>query len=484
MTTYIESIMKILILEGSAAGAEIIQQSLKKKKGKYEFRLAIDKGSFLEALDEFSPHVILSDNSLPQFDITEAMQIARQHSFEIPFILVTEKVSEEFAANIIKSGADDYILKDHMRKLPAAIDAALTKRRAEEELRKSNERFQYVTQASSDIIWELNFETREYLLHEGKEKIFGGHTSIDWRVGVEGKYIIEADREGVRQSFREAKMDQSRTLWEREYRVYSRDNSIMYIINHAKFIRNEKGKAIRVVGAITDITDRKKLELELLEHHRHEQLKVTEVTLEAQEKERNIIGQELHDNVNQLLVGTKLILSSLNLDHDGKTNQDLVNLAMSNLENAIEENRKLSHRLVTPDMSLESLSMQLYHMSHNMLATSGINIQVHASRLKEELLSDAQKIAIYRIAQEQCTNIIKYANASNVTICLSTVDKHFTMKIADDGLGMQLNKTAKGIGLRNISTRVSIFRGKATVKSSPGHGFILQIEMPVTNPSM
>src|SRR6266496_2816703 len=106
--------LKILLLEDSPSDAELIQRFLKKEKAHYEFRLAMTKESFLKALDDFSPDVILSDNSLPGFNSTEALKITRQRYLYVPFILVTGTVSEEFAATIIKSGADDYILKDRM----------------------------------------------------------------------------------------------------------------------------------------------------------------------------------------------------------------------------------------------------------------------------------------------------------------------------------------------------------------------------------
>ncbi|HKC37047.1 MAG TPA: response regulator, partial [Chitinophagaceae bacterium] len=103
--------LKILLLEDSYTDAEIIKRLVKKTKPDCDFLLAMNKNDFLKALDEFSPDVILSDNTLPQFDATEALQIVRNRSLQVPFILVTGTVSEEFAAGIMKQGADDYILK-------------------------------------------------------------------------------------------------------------------------------------------------------------------------------------------------------------------------------------------------------------------------------------------------------------------------------------------------------------------------------------
>src|SRR5258706_282843 len=126
--------LKILILEDSASDAELIQRKLKKEKKNCVFQVAMNKENFLKALERFAPDVILSDNSLPQFNAVEALRLTRQRFQHIPFILVTGTVSEEYAADIIRSGADDYILKDRMARLPSAIEAALKKRRAEKEI--------------------------------------------------------------------------------------------------------------------------------------------------------------------------------------------------------------------------------------------------------------------------------------------------------------------------------------------------------------
>ncbi len=350
---------------------------------------------------------------------------------------------------------------------------------AEEEVRKSNERFQYATKASSDIIWELNFETRQYLLHEGKERLFGTDTRIDWETGVEGKYIVEEDREKVRQSFGEARKDASRVLWEMEYRVNAQDHSILHIINHAIFIRDENGRALRAIGALTDTTVRKKLEADLLEQQRMEQAKIMATALEAQEKERAAIGIELHDNVNQIIVGTILLLSI------GKKNPEkakqTIETAMRNLQDAIRENRKIAHVFVAPDLETESLADQLKALAYNMLETSGIKLSIADSVFQEQLLDSERKINIYRIAQEQCTNIVKYAKASAVDIKLSTIKNVFKMIISDNGVGMDSDKKTTGIGLRNIRGRLSIFNGTANITTAPGKGFTLEITIPLNH---
>jgi len=129
-----EKSLKILLLEDDPTDAEMIQWMLLNSKKNCSFKVVMDRENFLISLKEFSPDVILSDHSMPQFSANEALKFTRQWSNHIPFILVTGTVSDEFASAIIKQGADDYILKDRMTRLPASIDAAISQRRIQKEI--------------------------------------------------------------------------------------------------------------------------------------------------------------------------------------------------------------------------------------------------------------------------------------------------------------------------------------------------------------
>jgi two-component system, NarL family, sensor histidine kinase NreB len=586
--------LKILMLEDSAADAELIQRILKKEKKNYDFYVAMDKKSFLTALKEFFPDVILSDNSLPQFNSAEALKITRHHYQYTPFILVTGTVSEEFAADIIKSGADDYILKDRMARLPSAIEASLKKRRAEKEIADykyaldqsaivaitdqkgvilyANEnfckiskytveeligydhrivnshyhptsyiRYLWVTVANGKI-WRGEFRNKAndgnfywvdttivpFLDEDGKpyQYLAIGKDITEKKMAEEESsrnelrfqtltsnapvgifqtdaigntiYVNETWLEYTGLTFEEAMgrgwhkilhpddKESQLKQWDEqskmgnesaaEFRILDKKGNTRWVIGKATPLT--KGKTVTgYIGTLSDITERKRLEQELLDQQRNEQIRITATALEAQEKERTALGQELHDNVNQILVGSRMLLSMVKSNPE-KT-KELVDTCMGHLQDAINENRKLSHKLVTPDLEIDSLATQLSDLTHSMLETTGIKITIDAKYFTEELLNDQQKIAVYRIAQEQCTNIIKYAKASKVIISLLTANGLLKMLISDDGQGMEEGKTTKGIGLRNITGRVSVFNGKTEIRTEPGKGFILDIEMPV-----
>ncbi len=123
--------MKILILEDVLSDADLIQRFLRRNNFTFTAKVVDNRNEFVNALEDFLPDCILSDHSLPQFDSFDALGILKEKNSSIPFILVTGTVSEEFAAVIINEGADDYILKNNLTRLPNAIYAALKKKRTE-----------------------------------------------------------------------------------------------------------------------------------------------------------------------------------------------------------------------------------------------------------------------------------------------------------------------------------------------------------------
>lgn len=231
---------------------------------------------------------------------------------------------------------------------------------------------------------------------------------------------------------------------------------------------------------IRDVSEKKRLEKLIKDKERDQQFEIMISTLEAQEKERNYIGQELHDNVNQLLVASRLMLSVMR-DNPDNMSQTMLVKSIDYIERAIAENRRISHGLITPDLKEDSLEEQLRMLVQNMLTQNGIDVIISISVDDEKMLDRHQKLALYRIAQEQCINILKHSHANQVVIELKLSDDICYLSISDNGKGVDLSEKTNGIGIRNMEARVSVFRGSLHVASYPGNGFILEVRMPVEN---
>ena len=130
--------LKILHLEDMPEDAAMVVHELKKGKIKCEIIVVDNRADFKLALKNFSPDIILSDHTLPSFNSVDALEIVQKSYPQIPFILVTATVSEDFAINSMRAGAYDYILKDRLQRLPQSVLQAIKKRRVE------NQRLKYL----------------------------------------------------------------------------------------------------------------------------------------------------------------------------------------------------------------------------------------------------------------------------------------------------------------------------------------------------
>ncbi|OHB70001.1 MAG: hypothetical protein A2W23_08375 [Planctomycetes bacterium RBG_16_43_13] len=134
--------LRILILEDVETDAELVERELRRGKIPFTSKRVWTKEAFLKEIDAFTPNIILADFNLPQFNALDALKLLQGLKADIPFILVTGSQSEEVAAECIKEGADDYLLKQSLKRLPTAITNALKKIEAEREKEKAEAQIQ------------------------------------------------------------------------------------------------------------------------------------------------------------------------------------------------------------------------------------------------------------------------------------------------------------------------------------------------------
>jgi signal transduction histidine kinase len=147
--------LRVLCLEDVEEDYELITYVLRKNSGPIVSVRVDTREGFLQNLFSFKADVILSDHSLPQFNSIEALQLKKSSGIDVPFILVTGAVSDEFAVTCLKEGADDYVLKQNLKNLPSVVANALRskeearlKEKAIEELANKNEE---LTKANKEL---------------------------------------------------------------------------------------------------------------------------------------------------------------------------------------------------------------------------------------------------------------------------------------------------------------------------------------------
>ena len=232
------------------------------------------------------------------------------------------------------------------------------------------------------------------------------------------------------------------------------------------------------MGAIRDHTEKKKLEQQLMQEQEQKHKAVSQAGIAAQEAERSEISRELHDNVNQLLMSAKLFMNAAKTD--AANADEHIDKATSYQLMAVEEIRKLSRTLNTSLVKVIGLSRSIDDIIINMKAFQQIETKFHYDQKLDKLLSDDQKLMIFRILQEQTNNIIKYADAKNVTVSLIEENNKIHLSITDDGKGFDTSVQSKGIGFINIYNRVDAFGGEVDLISFPNKGCSLNIVFPLT----
>lgn len=270
--------LRILLLEDSEDDADLILLELRGSGIVFTSMIVDTRKDFLNAISQFKPSLIISDHSMPQFNSEEALKIYKEHlkthQLSAPFILVTGTVSEEFAVKCIKDGADDYILKDRLQRLPSAVLNALEKRRIAVENERVTaekllllERYEYVTKATSDAIWDWDILSNSIYCGEGFEKLFGhlrAPSTNNYNLNTAHISIEDIDRVmcGIDKA-----LDGTDNNWEDEYRYRKANGDFAFVNDKAIIIRDKQGKAIRMIGAMQDITRKKRedMRLKLLE---------------------------------------------------------------------------------------------------------------------------------------------------------------------------------------------------------------------------
>ncbi len=202
---------------------------------------------------------------------------------------------------------------------------------------------------------------------------------------------------------------------------------------------------------------------------------------EARAKEKIRVSEELHDGVLGRLFGTRLSLDSMNLKEGKEAMMTRANY-IGELKTIEEDIRKISHELNTDFVSGSGFMD---------IVTELVETQTQAYNLKQEfvytddiswdLVSNKTKINIYRIIQESMQNIYKHANAKAIEISISLEKGVICLDIIDDGDGFDTSKSKKGIGLKNMTSRVEDINGNITFTSQSGNGAIVNVKIPYVN---
>ena len=204
-----------------------------------------------------------------------------------------------------------------------------------------------------------------------------------------------------------------------------------------------------------------------------QKVKTYESHIEGQNKERERIAKDLHDSVSGNLAAIKLKLTNLK-----NSRSEEIAAVISNLDATYNEVRTISHNLLPQKIIKQNFTKNIEQL---VLLYSSNNLKIELEIFPEEeinKLPQIMEVELNRILQELITNIVKHAKATKCTISLILHEEHLNVIVEDNGLGFDITKKSKGIGLSNILSRIQTINGSIDIDSLKSKGTTVNINIP------
>ncbi|WP_283640941.1 ATP-binding protein, partial [Mesonia mobilis] len=218
-----------------------------------------------------------------------------------------------------------------------------------------------------------------------------------------------------------------------------------------------------------------KIEKELKE----QELSSIDVLIEGQEKERQRLAENLHDNLGGTLAALKLNLQNL---EQHQSDPNIVNKSINNslnlINDAYQSVRTMAHEKSSGVVASQGLLPAIQNFTNN-ISSEKLKIEIDHFGLKNRL-ENSLEIKIFRIIQELITNIIKHANATEANISLTNHNSTLNIIVEDNGKGFKQNfSKSKGVGIATIEKRIENLGGSLEIDSHPERGSSIIINLPI-----
>ena len=350
------------------------------------------------------------------------------------------------------------------------------------QLAEANERWDWVVRATQDGVWDWDllhdtayFSPRWKEMH-GFQESDRPEPTKEWATQIHPE-----DRPRVMDALERCRTG-TETHFHEEYRVQKKDGIYVWVLDRGIAIFNDEGRAVRMIGAESDITWRK--ESETLLHEREAQLRDLGVRLlRAQEEEQRRISMDLHDDVMQRMGALTLDLYGLvssAASPDGDLQSQLKACGAS-AEQLTTDLQRIAHQLHPSILEFVRLEVAAREHVHEFAKRTGVSVEFLTRNLPKNIPLD-QATCLYRVLQEGLQNVQKHADATTVLVRLLGTGRGVGLCVHDDGRGMEWGDLAarrKGLGLSSMAERVRMLNGTFRVRTKPGDGMEIHAWVPL-----
>jgi PAS domain S-box-containing protein len=357
---------------------------------------------------------------------------------------------------------------------------AIERQKAEQALRRSEEKYRRIVDTANEGIWVVEDDTRVVFVNQRMAAMLGyssdemlGRSALDFIADEsreEAKRRMERRRAGIAEQF--------------DLKFRHKDGSELWGIVSTTPVPDEDGRFVSALGMVTDITGRKRAEDEL--RRSSEQIReMAGKLITAQEEERRRIARELHDDIVQKIAVLAITMSrlKLRLPAEEPTALDLAGI-QQRIFGLADDVRQLSHQLHPALLEHAGLKVALASFVDEFQRLEGIQVGL---AVPENLVSENNEaipkdvaVCVYRVVQESLRNVAKHAQAKRAEVTLAIEGNNVLLTVRDEGQGFETDQAkGEGLGLVNIRERIHLCRGTVEITSQLNRGTTLTARIPL-----
>lgn len=358
-------------------------------------------------------------------------------------------------------------------------------------LRERDERFRLVAAATNDVLWDWSLRNDHHWWSPNAQERFGWDPQREHDIAAWTERLHPDDHDRIITSV-SAALSGRALAWSGEYRFRMAAGDYAHILDRGHIVRDSAGTAVRMMGAMTDVTELKLTHRSLVEAHERLREASREVHL-AETRERVALARELHDEFGQLLTAAKLSASWLRAMPAGALPAPLqaqyaekVGSLCEVLDLALNGIRGVATQLRPPALDQLGLPRALEGLASHLERHLGLTCVVTVdTAARAVVFGPVEGAALYRIVQELVTNAAKHGGASRVDVAVTCRDGQIDLSVKDDGRGFAPDALRKpsAWGLKGVRERTELLGGRLCIDSHPGQGTGVHVRLPIGRPA-
>jgi PAS domain S-box-containing protein len=387
------------------------------------------------------------------------------------YALLDAKGTQSGAVSVVRDITESKQAQEALREIDNE------QKRTQAALEQAEEKYRGIFENAIEGIFQSSPDGRFISANPAMARIFGYDSAeelINDRRDIEFEHYVDPRR---RKMF-EKLINEKGVVQGFELQAYRKDRSTIWTSENVRAVRDEDGTLLYYEGILEDITHRKQVEAERVELLRR--------LVSAQEDEQRRISRELHDQMGQSLAALLLGLKSLKDSVKEESTIEWIQRLQDITNRIAEEMHTLIRELRPTALDDLGLHTALANYLEEWSQRSNVAIDFHSNGLLDQRLGSQLESTIYRIVQEAVNNVVKHANAQNVSIILEKRGNRVLLIVEDDGVGFDAEALLKmptknrRFGLLGMQERVALVGGSVSIESTPGVGTTVLVHIDIS----